>query len=173
MSELNLPVLYRQILRAAQKFPSIKRDSIVQEIKAEFAANKVRVHGTQRFNHAHGHAKTLEQCCPVRCCASCPCCGQTLCQENPSASRQAPMTARSHLARLAEYVSFACTLSRISCCLLKVGFVLQALTGEKEVAEKRQLAVSSLRQLEEYIGISHDESSAQSQIFLRGPANSS
>lgn len=44
MSELNLPLLYRHILRAAQRFPSIKRDSIVQEIKAEFAANKVRVH---------------------------------------------------------------------------------------------------------------------------------
>lgn len=41
MSKLNLPVLYRHILRAAQKFPSIKRDTIVQEIKAEFAANKV------------------------------------------------------------------------------------------------------------------------------------
>ncbi len=41
MSELNLPLLYRHILRAAQRFPSIKRDSIVQEIKAEFAANKV------------------------------------------------------------------------------------------------------------------------------------
>ncbi|CAL5221446.1 g3636 [Coccomyxa viridis] len=82
MSELNLPLLYRHILRAAQRFPSIKRDSIVQEIKAEFAANK-------------------------------------------------------------------------------------GLTAEKEVTEKRQLAVSSLRQLEEYIGISHDES----QIYLRGPAN--
>ena len=47
--------------------------------------------------------------------------------------------------------------------------VVQGLTGEQEVAEKRQLAVSSLRQLEEYIGISHDES----QIYLRGPANTS
>ena len=47
--------------------------------------------------------------------------------------------------------------------------MVQGLTGEQEVAEKRQLAVSSLRQLEEYIGISHDES----QIFLRGPANTS
>ncbi len=45
--------------------------------------------------------------------------------------------------------------------------LVQGLTAEKEVTEKRQLAVSSLRQLEEYIGISHDES----QIYLRGPAN--
>ena len=49
MSELNLPLLYRHILRAAQRFPSIKRDSIVQEIKAEFAANKVRELAAQQF----------------------------------------------------------------------------------------------------------------------------
>ncbi len=48
-----------------------------------------------------------------------------------------------------------------------IALLVQGLTGEKEVTEKRQLAVSSLRQLEEYIGISHDES----QIYLRGPAN--
>ena len=41
MSELSLPQLYRHILHAARKFPSIKRDSVVQEIKAEFTANKV------------------------------------------------------------------------------------------------------------------------------------
>ena len=41
MSELSLPQLYRHILHAARKFPSIKRESLVQEIKAEFAANKV------------------------------------------------------------------------------------------------------------------------------------
>ena len=41
MSELSLPQLYRHILHAARKFPSIKRDSLVQEIKAEFTANKV------------------------------------------------------------------------------------------------------------------------------------
>lgn len=41
MTKLHLPLLYRQILRAAQQFPSIKRDTIVQEIKTEFAANKV------------------------------------------------------------------------------------------------------------------------------------
>ena len=53
------------------------------------------------------------------------------------------------------------------------GVVVQVLTGEKEVAEKRQLAVSSLRQLEDYIGVSHEDSATQSQIFLRGPANTS
>ena len=51
--------------------------------------------------------------------------------------------------------------------------MLQGLIAEKEVQEKRQLAVSSLRQLNEYVGISNDEPSAQSQIFLRGPANTS
>ncbi|CAK0780978.1 hypothetical protein CVIRNUC_005243 [Coccomyxa viridis] len=88
MSELSLPQLYRHILHAARKFPSIKRDSVVQEIKAEFTANK-------------------------------------------------------------------------------------GLTAAKEIQEKRQLAVSSLRQLEEYIGVSLDNSAEQSQIFLRGPANTS
>ena len=46
MSELSLPQLYRHVLHAARKFPSIKRESLVQEIKAEFAANKV--HGTSQ-----------------------------------------------------------------------------------------------------------------------------
>ena len=41
MSQVSIPLLYRHILRAAKQFPSIKRDSIVQEIKLEFAANKV------------------------------------------------------------------------------------------------------------------------------------
>ena len=50
---------------------------------------------------------------------------------------------------------------------------MQGLTAEKEVREKRQLAVTSLRQLQEYVGISRDEASSQSQIFLRGPANTS
>jgi len=32
--------LYRRILRAAQSFPSIKRDSIIQDIKAEFREHR-------------------------------------------------------------------------------------------------------------------------------------
>lgn len=33
-------MLYRHILRAAQRFPSIKRDQVVSEIKQEFRNNK-------------------------------------------------------------------------------------------------------------------------------------
>lgn len=36
MSHTNVLILYRRILRAAQSFPSIKRDSIIRDIKAEF-----------------------------------------------------------------------------------------------------------------------------------------
>lgn len=35
-----VPLLYRHILKAAQVFPSIKRESIVNEIKTEFRSNK-------------------------------------------------------------------------------------------------------------------------------------
>ena len=34
--------LYRDILKAAKKFPSIKRHQILADIKTEFHANKVR-----------------------------------------------------------------------------------------------------------------------------------
>ncbi|BDA43436.1 hypothetical protein COCOBI_04-4480 [Coccomyxa sp. Obi] len=87
MSQLSLPLLYRHILRAAKQFPSIKRDSIVQEIKIEFSANK-------------------------------------------------------------------------------------NLSSAEEIQQKRALAVSSLRQLEEYVGISRDDS-PQWEVFLKGPANAS
>ncbi len=50
---------------------------------------------------------------------------------------------------------------------------MQGLIAEKEVREKRQLAVTSLRQLQEYVGISQGEAASQSQIFLRGPTNNS
>ena len=40
-SQANLPKLYRDILKAAKRFPSIKRNKILEEIKAEFHANKV------------------------------------------------------------------------------------------------------------------------------------
>lgn len=33
-------LLYRHILKTAKKFPSIKRESIIREIKLEFHANK-------------------------------------------------------------------------------------------------------------------------------------
>lgn len=34
-------LLYRQVLRAAKRFPSIKRDKVVEDIKAEFRDYKV------------------------------------------------------------------------------------------------------------------------------------
>lgn len=40
VAEVNVPSLYRQILKAAKRFPSIKRDRIVQDIKTEFHENK-------------------------------------------------------------------------------------------------------------------------------------
>ncbi len=42
MSQPSVPLLYRHILRAARRFPSVKREGIIQEIKTEFHANKVR-----------------------------------------------------------------------------------------------------------------------------------
>ena len=42
MSQPSVPLLYRHILRAAKRFPSVKREGIIQEIKTEFHANKVR-----------------------------------------------------------------------------------------------------------------------------------
>lgn len=35
--------LYRRILKAAKHFPSVKKASIIQEIKTEFRENKVRL----------------------------------------------------------------------------------------------------------------------------------
>ena len=39
LTQFTVPLLYRHILRAARHFPSIKRDGIIREIKAEFRAN--------------------------------------------------------------------------------------------------------------------------------------
>ncbi|KAI8463145.1 MAG: hypothetical protein J3K34DRAFT_445055 [Monoraphidium minutum] len=38
--EASLLQLYRQILKAARDFPSVKKHSIIREIKAEFRANQ-------------------------------------------------------------------------------------------------------------------------------------
>lgn len=40
-AEVHLPLLYRSILKAAQRFPSIRRAAIIADIKHEFHANKV------------------------------------------------------------------------------------------------------------------------------------
>ncbi|ETW00162.1 hypothetical protein H310_07567 [Aphanomyces invadans] len=36
-----VPQIYRRVLQLAKKFPSIKRDQLVEDIKAEFHDNKV------------------------------------------------------------------------------------------------------------------------------------
>lgn len=38
--ELSMLQLYRQILKAAREFPSVKKNAIIREIKAEFRANQ-------------------------------------------------------------------------------------------------------------------------------------
>ena len=40
VKEFTVPLLYRHILKAARSFPSIKKDSIIEEIKTEFRMNK-------------------------------------------------------------------------------------------------------------------------------------
>ena len=40
MSAVNMSLLYRNILKSAARFPSIKRDGIIKDIKLEFRANK-------------------------------------------------------------------------------------------------------------------------------------
>ena len=40
VTQFTVPKLYRHILKAARRFPSIKRDAIVEDIKTEFRENK-------------------------------------------------------------------------------------------------------------------------------------
>jgi hypothetical protein len=40
--------LYRHILKAAKHFPSVKKSSIIREIKHEFRANKASARGTSK-----------------------------------------------------------------------------------------------------------------------------
>lgn len=44
MAGVSVPLLYRHILKAAKAFPSKKRNSVLEEIKNEFHANKVSIH---------------------------------------------------------------------------------------------------------------------------------
>eukprot|EP00898_Chlorokybus_atmophyticus_P004999 jgi/Chlat1/54/ChrspC238811S00931 len=39
-ASLNVALLYRHILKAAQRYPSVKRADIIREIKTEFHQNK-------------------------------------------------------------------------------------------------------------------------------------
>lgn len=41
MERPQILILYRQILKAAKLFPSVKRNAIIQDIKLEFRAHKV------------------------------------------------------------------------------------------------------------------------------------
>lgn len=40
VSNFSVPILYRHILKAARRFPSIKRNAIIEEIRTEFRDNK-------------------------------------------------------------------------------------------------------------------------------------
>ena len=40
---INVARLYRDILKAATRFPSVKRSAIIRDIKKEFHDNKVRM----------------------------------------------------------------------------------------------------------------------------------
>lgn len=96
--------LYRDILKAAKRFPSIKRNQILADIKAEFHENKVS-----------------DSCCT-------------------------PQSAQYNL---------------LHCCAL-----VQAMQNETEVTKARQVAVSSLHQLHDYVGLGG--SSKDSEVQLRG-----
>eukprot|EP00879_Flechtneria_rotunda_P020906 GHRR01022013.1.p3 GENE.GHRR01022013.1~~GHRR01022013.1.p3 ORF type:complete len:113 (+),score=21.27 GHRR01022013.1:1153-1491(+) len=63
--------LYRHILRAAKKFPSVKKDGIIQNIKDEFRNNKVRLHGGAWDTAAALLVMWQHACSHVRCSCSC------------------------------------------------------------------------------------------------------
>jgi hypothetical protein len=44
-AELSMVQLYRHIMKAAKQFPSIKKHSIIQQVKTEFRENKVNTLG--------------------------------------------------------------------------------------------------------------------------------
>jgi hypothetical protein len=55
-------MLYRQIIKAARSFPSIKRASLEKEIKQSFRANRNMVEGDEKYNIAISVAiKGLQQ----------------------------------------------------------------------------------------------------------------
>jgi hypothetical protein len=47
---LQVLLLYRRILKAAKVFPSIKRDSIIADIKREFREHKVKATAAARLS---------------------------------------------------------------------------------------------------------------------------
>mmetsp|Transcript_1184 Transcript_1184/g.2808 ORF Transcript_1184/g.2808 Transcript_1184/m.2808 type:complete len:86 (-) Transcript_1184:253-510(-) len=60
-SSLKIPQLYRAILKAAARFPSKKRAALVEDIKAEFHANK-RLTDPKEVDRLRGLAReSLEQ----------------------------------------------------------------------------------------------------------------
>eukprot|EP00877_Chromochloris_zofingiensis_P004100 jgi/Chrzof1/13691/Cz08g08100.t1 len=48
--------LYRHILKAAKRFPSVKKESIIKEIKAEFRANR-GLSDQQKIEHSRSVAE--------------------------------------------------------------------------------------------------------------------
>ena len=54
-------LLYRQILRAAKHFPSIKRDAVIQDIKAEFRDHSGFSDAETIRHHMQVGIRSLEQ----------------------------------------------------------------------------------------------------------------
>ena len=54
-------LLYRQILRAAKRFPSIKRDSLIGDIKAEFRDHRAETDAEAVRQHMAVGIRSLEQ----------------------------------------------------------------------------------------------------------------
>jgi hypothetical protein len=74
MSQGSVPLLYRHILRAAKRFPSVKREGILREIKTEFHANKACSYspaslGKPHLSRWHAACTVLHaQCCMQGSC---------------------------------------------------------------------------------------------------------
>lgn len=54
-------LLYRQILRTAKHFPSVKRDAVIQDIKAEFRDHAVLTDVETIRHHMQVGIRSLEQ----------------------------------------------------------------------------------------------------------------
>ena len=100
--------LYRDILKAAKRFPSIKRNQILADIKTEFHANKVSIYSSSAWCWCQMHV---------------------------------PLT-------------------------YAYQTVVQVMHDETEITKARQVAVSSLHQLHDYVGLGG--SSKDSEVQLRG-----
>lgn len=60
-SQASVLQLYRDILKAAKRFPSIKRNLILEDIKTEFHANKVMRNDEETAKARQVAASSLQQ----------------------------------------------------------------------------------------------------------------